>query len=640
MSRHSISARAVLLIAALAAPLTAQERVTFRHLTIADGLSQNVVSAIVQDRRGFMWFGTKDGLNRYDGYQFVVFRHNPFDSTSISDSEITAVFEDSRGRLWVGSVPGLSMFDSTRAGVRHYYHRYRTYRYGWGEAVSLVEDRSGQLWLSTRSELMRFDPSTGSFASSSSRPQEFGNTGVWAVVEDPPGFLWAATYQGLYHYEIATGQYRHYWHDPADSAGLPEETTYDVFRDRDGVVWAATENFLVRLADAERGRFDAWRHKERPTTGQWIFPSIIQDARGALWLGSDQGLARFDPATGTFRRWRHDPRQPGSLSHDAVRSILADPRQPGRFLWIGTAGGGLNRFDIDSGTFAHFTERDGLPNDVVYGILADTSGALWVSTNKGLSRFDPATKRFRNYDANDGLQSNEFNSGAAFASRRGELFFGGIYGFNYFRPEAIHDNPNVPAVAITGFRRGNRYETVRDTGTVLTTTISQADTLRLSYRDAVLTFEFAALEYSAPAKNRYAYRLIGFNDEWFESGAVRAATYTNLPPGRYTLQVRASNNDGVWNQRGTSLALVILPPWWRTWWAYALYGAVVRNSRQSRSSMLIPPLHGCRTLESGSSGHRSRPPQMCLTIWSRPGRSMMTSRRCSSSTTTPKCAPT
>ena len=812
---RTLSAGALLLLfGAGTAPLAAQDRVAFRHLTIADGLSQNAVSAIVQDRRGFMWFGTKDGLNRYDGYQFVVFRHDPFDSTSISDSEITAVFEDSRGRLWVGtqgggvnrfdrarerfervragparnvtaiaedsaggiwvgafgeglfrlttndagevsaerfshsaadsaslvddrvravlvdrrgvvwvgtetgldrrestgrsggmfmhytagpdrpsglidarvsalyedsrgrlwvgSLPGLSMFDSTRARVRHYYHRYRTYRYGWGEAVSLVEDRSGQLWLSTRSELMRFDPSTGSFAylrhdpqnpesinsdlptdvyrdrsdviwigtngyginvhdpkanrfqtfrrpegrpsrmagfsvytifddrsgtlwidagllyqwnrrtgafrsfeSSSSRPQEFGNTGVWAMVEDPPGFLWAATYQGLYHYEIATGQYRHYRHDPADSTGLPEETAYDVFRDRDGVVWAATENFLVRLVDAERGRFDAWRHKERPTTGRWIFPSIVQDARGALWLGSDQGLARFDPAAAAFRRWRHDPRQPGSLSHDAVRSILADPRQPGRFLWIATAGGGLNRFDIDSGTFVHFTERDGLPNDVVYGVLADTTGALWVSTNKGLSRFDPATGRFRNYDANDGLQSNEFNSGAAFASRTGELFFGGIYGFNYFRPEDVRDNPNVPAVVITGFRRGNRYETVRDTGTVLGTTISETDSLRLSYRDAVLTFEFAALEYSAPAKNRYAYRLVGFNDEWFEAGAVRAATYTNLPPGRYTFQVRASNNDGVWNKQGTSLALLILPPWWRTWWAYALYGALV-----------------------------------------------------------------
>jgi signal transduction histidine kinase/ligand-binding sensor domain-containing protein/DNA-binding response OmpR family regulator len=804
----------LLLSVASIAPLGAQERVAFRHLTIADGLSQNAVSAILQDRRGFMWFGTKDGLNRYDGYQFVVFRHDPFDSTSISDSEITTLFEDSRGQLWigtrgggvnrfdrrherfqhvaagpvrnitaiaedaaggiwvgsfgeglfrltatgdsgtatverfvhsaadssslrddriravlvdrrgalwigtetgldrrdaagpggrtfrhyatrpdaslgtidartsalyedargqlwVGSVPGLSVFDSTRTHVRHYYHRYRTYRYGWGEAVGMVEDQSGQLWLSTRSELMRLDPPTGdftyfrhdplspesidsdlptavfrdrsdviwvgtngyglnihdpkanrfatfrrpenrssrmagfsvytifedrsgtlwidagllyqwnratgafrSFETGSSRPDDFGNTGVWAIVEDPPGVLWAATYRGLYHYETATGRSRQYQYDPADSSGLPEQPVYDVFRDRSGIIWAVTENYLVRLVDAERGRFQAWRYKERPTLGQWVFPSTVQDARGALWLGSDQGLVRFDPKTESFRRYRHDPRVPASLSHDAVRSILPDPRRPSRFLWVGTAGGGLNRLDVDSGTFVHFTERDGLPNNVVYGILADTTATLWLSTNKGLSRFDPATTRFRNYDADDGLQSNEFNSGAAFASRHGELFFGGIYGLNYFRPEDIRDNPHVPAVAITGFRRGNRYETVRDSGTVLRTTISETDALRLSYRDAVFTLEFAALEYSAPSKNRYAYRLAGFNDDWFEAGSVRAATYTNLPPGRYTFQVRASNNDGVWNERGTSLAILILPPWWQTWWAYSLYAAL------------------------------------------------------------------
>jgi signal transduction histidine kinase/ligand-binding sensor domain-containing protein/DNA-binding response OmpR family regulator len=800
------------LLLAGSAPLAAQERVAFRHLTIADGLSQNAVSAIVQDRRGFMWFGTKDGLNRYDGYQFVAFRHDPFDSTSISDSEIASLFEDSRGtlwvgtrggglnrfdraherfqrvtagpardvtsiaedrsgaiwigslgeglfrltvgdrgevtvdrfvhsqanpaslsddrvravlvdrhgvlwvgtdagldrresssttgaafthltrssaplaladtivsslhedsrgRLWIGSLPGISALDSARTSIRHYYHRYRTYRYGWGLAVSLAEDRSGAVWVSTRSELMRLDPSTGvftyfrhdpqnlesmnsdlptevyrdrsdviwvgtngygintydpkasrfqtfrrpqswpsrqggfsvytvfedhsgvlwidagllykwnratgefrSFETSSNRPNDFGNTGVWGIVEDPPGFLWAATYQGLYHYEIATGRYRQYRYDPADSTGLPEQLVYDVFRDRDGVIWAVTENFLVRLIDAERGRFQLYRHKERPTTGQWIFPSTIQDTSGALWLGSDQGLARFDPKTGAFRHFRHDPRQPRSLSHDAIRAILPDPREPNRYLWIGTAGGGLNRLDVDAGTFVHFTALNGLPNDVVYGILPDSSGRLWLSTNKGLSRFDPTTRRFRNYDADDGLQSNEFNSGAAFRSRSGELFFGGIYGFNYFRPEDIRDNPHVPAVAITGFRRGNRYETVRDTATVLRSTISETDTLRLSYRDAVITFEFAALEYSAPAKNRYAYRMVGFNNDWFESGAVRAATYTNLPPGHYTFQVRASNNDGVWNERGAALAIVILPPWWKTWWAYGLYGAL------------------------------------------------------------------
>jgi signal transduction histidine kinase/ligand-binding sensor domain-containing protein/DNA-binding response OmpR family regulator len=811
--RRTIAGALVFVALCSGCPAMAQERVAFRHLTIADGLSQNAVSAIVQDRRGFMWFGTKDGLDRYDGYQFVVFRHDPFDSTSISDSEITALFEDGRGRLWigtrggglnrfdrnrerfdrlrvgparnvtsiaedsaggiwvgssgeglfrltigttgavtaerfvhsatdpsslsddrvravlvdrrgvlwvgtdsgldrreapdtrdaafthftagpnsplglidtgisalaedsrgqlwVGSVPGLSVFDSTRTHVRHHYHRYRTYRYGWGEAVSLAEDRSGDVWLSTRSELMRVDPSSGqfeyfrhdpqnpesinsdlptqvyrdrsdviwvgtngyginvhdpkanrfqtfrrldnrssrlagfsvytifedlsktlwvdagllyqwnrttgafrSFETSSNRPDDFGNTGVWAIVEDPPGFLWAGTYRGLYHYEIATGRSRQYRYDPADSTGLPESVVYDVFRGRDGTIWAVTENFLVRLVDAERGRFQIWRSKERATSGLWIFPSTVQDANGALWLGADQGLARFDPKTGAFRHYRHDPHEPATLSHDAVRSILPDPLEPNRYLWIGTAGGGLNRLDLGSGTFVHFTERDGLPNNVVYGILADTSGKLWLSTNKGLSRFDPTTKRFRNYDADDGLQSNEFNSGASFRSRSGELFFGGVYGFNYFRPADIHDNPHSPTVVITGFRRGNRYETVRDSGTVLRRTISEADSLRLSYRDAVLTFEFAALEYSAPTKNRYAYRMVGFNNDWFESGSVRAATYTNLPPGHYTFQVRASNNDGVWNERGRSLAITILPPWWRTWWAYTLYGVL------------------------------------------------------------------
>jgi signal transduction histidine kinase/ligand-binding sensor domain-containing protein/DNA-binding response OmpR family regulator len=794
-----------------AAELAAQERVAFRHLTIADGLSQNAVAAIVQDRRGFMWFGTKDGLNRYDGYQFAVFRHDPFDSTSISDSDITAVFEDSkgelwvgtrgggvnrfdraserftrvsgaptrditsivedssgaiwvaseseglarltrrgardvaverlvhsatdpssiasnfvmallvdrrgvlwvgtgsgldrreptasggmtfahytvnsptplalidtavtslaedsRGRLWIGSLPGVSAFDSSRTSVRHYYHRYRTYRYGWGMAVSLVEDRSGKMWVSTRSELMRLNASTGEFAyyrydpqvadgissnmpsrvfrdrsdviwvgtngygidihdpkanrfqsyrrpqnwpsrlsgfsvytlfedrtgaiwvdagvlykwnrttgeletfeTSSNRPDDFGNTGVWSIIEDPPGFFWAATQQGLYHYEVATGKSRQYHYDPADTTGLPEPVAFDVLRDRDGTIWAVTENFLVRLADAARGRFEKFPLKGRRTAGLWIFPATIQDSSGALWIGSDQGLARFDPTTKTLRHYMHDPRVPGSLSHNAIRAILPDPREPNRYLWIGTAGGGLNRLDIDSGTFTHISERDGLPNDVIYGVLADSSDRLWLSTNKGLSRFDPATRQFRNYDANDGLQSNEFNSGAAFKSRSGEMFFGGIYGFNYFRPEAISDNPNIPAVAITGFRRGNRYEHVRDTNTVLRSAITETDTLRLSYRDAVLTFEFAALEYSAPAKNRYAYRMIGFNDDWFESGSVRAATYTNLPPGHYTFQVRASNNDGVWNAQGTSLTILILPPWWRTWWAYGSYG--------------------------------------------------------------------
>ena len=805
------------LVALAPAVLRAQaERPTFRYLTIADGLSQNAVSAITQDQRGFMWFGTKDGLNRYDGYSFVVYRHDPADSATVSGSEITAIFEDSRhelwvgtrhgglsrfnraretfqryphgpsapitaiaedadgqiwigtdgagvfrlsreaaapghaafthfthdpadpgslsndrvfalladrrgtlwvgtdqglnrldrpagqaaaflrydanaasspalidhrvsalyedaaGQLWIGSLPGISVFDATRQSIAHYYHRYRTYRYGWGEPIAMLEDRAGRIWISTHAELMRFEPgtrsfsyfrhdplaqqginsnvptalfrdrsgvmwigtngfginihdpkadrfhtvrrpddrphrlsgfsvytlfedgagrvwvdagllyrwdrATGSFTSfetSSERPDDFGNTGVWSIIEDPPGFLWAGTYQGLYHYHIATGQYRQFKHDPRDAGGLPEQVVYDVFKDRTGAIWVVTENHIARLTDPARGRFRSYRYNERPSTGQWAFPSTWQDADGIFWLGSRQGLVRFDADAGTFRYFRHDPARPASLSHDVVRSILADPREPQRVLWIGTAGGGLNRFDIHTETFSALTEADGLPNNVVYGVLADSDDRLWLSTNKGIARFDPRTGRFRNFDVNDGLQSNEFNSGAYFRSRSGELFFGGIYGFNHFHPADVEENRHVPPVVITGFKRLNRYETVRDSASVLKSAISETSELRLSYHDDVITFEFAALDYSAPSKNLYAYRLAGFNNEWIESGSVRSATYANLPPGRYSFQVRGSNNDGIWNQNGASIAVIITPPWWRTWWAYALYALAV-----------------------------------------------------------------
>jgi signal transduction histidine kinase/ligand-binding sensor domain-containing protein/CheY-like chemotaxis protein/AraC-like DNA-binding protein len=782
---------------------------TFRHLTIADGLSQNSISAILQDRRGFMWFGTKDGLNRYDGYNFLVFRHDPLDPTSISDSDITALFEDragqlwvgtrnggvnrfdrdrerfrrhgsgfgapvsaiaqdaagnlwvgtdgagllrlrhgevdrtepewhrfthdpadpaslghdrvhavlvdrrgtlwagtragldrrdpgsqgftrytsgpgspvqlidssifalledGEGRLWMGSTPGISVLDAGRTGIRHHYHRYRDYRYGWGEAIQMRQDRTGRFWISTHSELMRFDPQTSafqylrhdpldptgisgnvptavyqdrsdviwvgtngyginvhdpkgerfrtfrrpetrpfresgfsvhtlfedsggnlwinagllyrwnrrtgefvSFETTSDRLDDFGNTGVWSLLEHPRGFLWAGTYRGLYHHEIATRTSRHYRHDPADPGGLPEVEVKGVFRDRDGTVWAVTENYLAKLVDPARGRFVSYSYNERPTSGAWTFPSPVQTGDGHIWFGSLQGLVRFDPRTETLRHYRNDPRAPTSLGHDRVLALLRDPLQPDRILWVGTAGGGLNRLDIEAGTFSRYTTAQGLPNNVVYGVLPDDAGHLWLSTNRGLARFDPGTGEVRSFDATDGLQSNEFNSGAAFRSASGELFFGGIYGFNHFRPEYVGDNPHRPEVVITGLRRLNYREAVGDSGSILERSIVETTSLRIPARDNVLIFEFAALDYSAPGKNRYAYRMVGFNETWIDAGDARTATYTNLPPGSYTFQVRGSNNDGVWNEAGTSLDLRILPPWWRTPWAYAFY---------------------------------------------------------------------
>jgi signal transduction histidine kinase/DNA-binding response OmpR family regulator len=407
---------------------------------------------------------------------------------------------------------------------------------------------------------------------------------VWSLLESPRGYLWAGTYRGLYHYEIATGRSRQYRHDPADSDGLPEVEVKGVFRDREGTLWAVTENYLAKLVDPARGRFVSYPYNERPTAGMWTFPSLVQTGDGNLWFGSLQGLVRFDPRTTTFRHYRNDPRVPTSLGHDGVLALLRDPLQPDRILWIGTAGGGLNRLDIEAGTFSRYTTAQGLPNNVVYGVLPGDAGDLWLSTNRGLARFDPGTGAVRSFDAADGLQSNEFNSGAAFRSASGELFFGGIYGFSHFRPEDIRDNPHRPEVVITGLRRLNRREVVGDSGSILERSIVETTSLRVAAHDNVLIFEFAALDYSAPGKNRYAYRMVGFNDTWIDAGDMRTAAYTNLPPGSYAFQVRGSNNDGVWNEAGTSLDIHILPPWWRTFWAYGGYlllaGALVLGVRR------------------------------------------------------------
>ncbi|HEY9600058.1 MAG TPA: histidine kinase dimerization/phosphoacceptor domain -containing protein, partial [Allocoleopsis sp.] len=251
-----------------------------------------------------------------------------------------------------------------------------------------------------------------------------------------------------------------------------------------------------------------------------------------------------------------------SLSYDRVLSML---EYPAGTLWLGTYGGGLDKFEIATETFTHYTEKDGLPSNSVVGILADDEGNLWLSTGKGLSKFNPKTEKFRNYDVSDGLQGNEFDGVKAyFKSKTGEMFFGGLNGFNSFYPEQVKDNPHIPPIVITDFK-------IFDKSVKLDSAISETQEIKLSYKDNFFGFEFAALDYTNPQKNQYAYKLEGFDKDWIYSGSRRYATYTNLDGGTYTFRVKGSNNDGVWNEEGTSLKIIITPPPWKTWWAYTLY---------------------------------------------------------------------
>ena len=301
----------------------------------------------------------------------------------------------------------------------------------------------------------------------------------------------------------------------------------------------------------------------------WV---IHEDRSGVLWIGTAGGLARFDQVSGQFTRYQHDPDDPNSLSNNSVFTIHED--QSGA-LWIGTWGGGLNRFDPTQETFTHYREKDGLANDVVYGILEDEQGDLWLSTNRGLSRFNPEKGVFKNYDATYGLQSDEFNNGAYHKSRSGEMFFGGINGFNAFYPEQIIDNSHIPPIVITTFKKFNL---------TLRTDLPPDEHILLSYKDNFISFEFAALDYTAPERNQYAYMMDGLDKDWVNIGTQRHADYRNLQPGEYVLQVKGSNNDGVWNEGGTSLRITVTPPLWEAWWfrgivALALVGGALGGYR-------------------------------------------------------------
>ncbi|MCA9729398.1 MAG: hypothetical protein KC729_17050, partial [Candidatus Eisenbacteria bacterium] len=297
--------------------------------------------------------------------------------------------------------------------------------------------------------------------------------------------------------------------------------------------------------------------------------ALCEDRHGIVWIGTYVGgLSSYDPRTDTFRHYlfvEGDDRTPNSKS---VTDILED--SSGR-LWVGTYSSGLDLLDRETGRFRYFTVRDGLAGNKVDGILEDADGDLWITTNQGLSRFDPDRETFHDYDVRDGLQGDQFHVGSRTSTLDGELVFGGSNGYNRFLPENLTVNPLPPPIAITGFRLFDREVPLRGLR-------GEQGEIRLRPGADFFSFEFTALDFGNPEKNQYAYRLVGFDDDWIYSGARRYAAYTNLDPGRYVFRVKASNSDGIWNESGIAVPLRILPPFYRTWWFYLLAAVALGSS--------------------------------------------------------------
>jgi ligand-binding sensor domain-containing protein/signal transduction histidine kinase/DNA-binding response OmpR family regulator len=777
----------------------------FRHLTNEQGLSNSTVENIFQDSRGFMWFGTRDGLNKYDGYQVVVYRYNAKDSTSISDNYIRCIYEDAEGVLWVGTQNGLNRFDTGKncftrfrhrqgdieslqnnqvtciyedsqhdlwigtygAGLNHYDRKtgkFSAFRHAAGESAqfsdnrvtAICEDGKGRLWLGTGKGIVAFDrvrhkfiepvpyqgkpwairtigkdnkgnlwigteedglrcynPDSGTYRAYTHREQEpasLSTNQIRTILSDRKGNLWTGGVNGgLDLFSPETNSFYHYQNDPEYPRSLSQRTVSALFEDKQGILWVGTHrgginiyvpgaekfplyqqqvkqnslsyNDVKAFCEDSQGRIwigtdggglnlfnrnsQVFRHYQynafnKNTIGSNEVLSITADKLGNLWVGTwGGGLNLYNPGSESFTRLLNNPADPHSISSNYVQKILEDSkgqlwiatyyggvniydrqrRQFTRFtgsggttlsgsnavsmiedkkgrIWIGTDDGGLNCYDPAKGkiswyftagekkpdlrvlftdtrgrlwagqsglyiyneaadSFALYTNDAGLGTAFIKGITEDKAGNFWISTSNGIISYNPDTHKYKTYNTGDGLQGLEFEANAYLKARDGMMFFGGINGFNAFYPEQIRTNSFTPPVYITDLQVANQQMLPGMKGSPLLQDVSLTDRINFDYRQSSFSFSFAALDYTAPDNNQYAYRLDGWDKDWNYVGNERKAAYTNLNPGTYTFHVKASNSDGVWNETGASVIVVIHPPFWRTWWFMLLLSALI-----------------------------------------------------------------
>jgi len=402
------------------------------------------------------------------------------------------------------------------------------------------------------------------------------------------GWYFPHTYNtDLYVHDPRTGKtdtYRRLSYDvPWTTGTIPPSQQLTHLEDESGRQWfiGPTAIFTVDPRTRRVDRYTAGENALRPfapadfSESDHQYQTALKDPDGSFWFSDyPDGLCRLDPITRSVTRLRHSAADSVSISSDRVLSLLNDPVEPGRFLWVGTEGGGLNRMEKATGNATRITTRDGLPSNVIYSIHPDPDGNLWMSTNQGICRYGPASGEFRYYDMEDGLQGMEFNRYSSFQSASGRIYMGGTSGFNVFMPAEIVQNPHRPKVVFTDLRINGSSVSWTDPESPLHGEISEAKHIRLPYEKNTLTLEFAALDFTNTGRNQYSYLLEGYADEWTKPSTQRTATFTNLPPGEYTLRVRGSNNDGIWDPEGSTILIAVLPPWYRTWWSYTLYAVI------------------------------------------------------------------
>jgi signal transduction histidine kinase/CheY-like chemotaxis protein/ligand-binding sensor domain-containing protein len=776
----------------------------FRRISVEQGLSNSTITCIFQDSRGFIWFGTRDGLNRYDGASVVIYRNKPSDTTSISDNFIRCITEDSKHNLWIGTSFGLNKFNPVTSVFSRYLHNskdprsissnviatvcplntdnilagtlgqglellninnkdIRHFRYDqkksnclgndtvncifadsykriWigtqgglqgldgmkfsfkpcgdkrNKITAIAEDKSNNLWLGTADAgIIICNPTANTFQQlkhDNHNDNSLSGDLVLTVYCDKKGEIWVGTVsQGLDQYDKKKNGFFRYYPRPDNNNSLSNYTVSAIYEDRQNNLWIGTHRGGINLYSADIDKFKLFRQGTGANSLSYNdVKAFYQDSKGDIWIGTDGGgLNLFDQRKGTFKRYFHNDDDPSSIAADAVQAISEDAQghiwvgtwgggldmldpSTGRFthhrhsatdksaissdflqamhldkqgnfwvatyggglnlldtktfrfsriikdpagvtslygkdvvsigednnnnVWFGTDDGGLNCYNLDKKRFTHyfdhtkrdtdsrvlftdskgqlwvgmaglylfkpqqnsfslFTKKGGLGSLFIKGITEGNQHNLWISTSSGLVKLNPDTKKAQQFNIYDGLQNMEFEANSYMKAKDGEMFFGGIRGFNSFYPDDIKINKFVPPVYITDFQLFNKSIHPNDKNSSLKTDISYTDRITLNYNQSSVAFTFAALNYVIARNNLYEYRMDGVDSDWVQAGMERKASYTNLTPGTYTFTVRGSNNDGVWNNEGATVTVVITPPFWATWWFRTLVVVLV-----------------------------------------------------------------
>ncbi|NUO80400.1 histidine kinase, partial [candidate division KSB1 bacterium] len=537
------------------------------------------IRAILDDGQGNLWVGDRDGLHCFDrdAHRFSNYRHDPNDPYSLSHNSVQCIFKDAKGDLWIGTRDGLNFINMDKSNFKHYQAKAHDRRFLNNKVVyALLEDSAvrGNLWIGTEEGGLNYlDRKRNEFTyykHDNRNPASLSVNNLKTLLEDRDGNLWIGTFQGgLNFFDRKTQRFSHYLNRPHDPTSLAGNDVMALLQDRDGEIWVGTFENGLDIWDKPARRF---RHffAEHNLPSYRTITALLQDQQGRIWIGSNRGrLGCWDKAQRKFKEYQLPT---SNIVTIAIRALLED--ESGN-LWIGTTGSGLLFFDGKEETFKAFTMQEGLPSNIIYGILRDEQKQLWLSSTNGLIKFDPRTGKGKTYFKENGLQSNQFCYNAFLKTRDGEMFFGGINGITAFYPENIRDNAYVPPVVITHLNVFNRPVEIGGAENLLRAPISETKELTLSYRHSVFSFEFAALNYATSSQNQYAYKMEGFDKDWNWVGNRRLATYTNLNPGNYTFRVKAANNDGVWNEEGAALKITITPPFWQAWWFKLLGVAVV-----------------------------------------------------------------